>query len=134
MKRKRIRWVVAALILGCFLTGCASIKEKMGVAFPTRQYVESVLEAVYHGEYEEYQKYTQESAEAARTYHEQYVEGEAAYFAEYLNIEELSKEGEERLKKLIEELYRQVRFEVQEPIYNDSGQLVEVVVYPVDFS
>lgn len=133
MKRIKIRWAAVTLVLALLLTGCDSLKEKLGVAFPVKQYVESVLEAVYHGEYEEYQKYTQESAEAGRTYHEQYVEGEAAYFAEYLNIEELSKEGEERLKKLIEELYRQARFEVQEPIYKDAGQMMEVVVYPVDF-
>lgn len=122
-----------AAAMAFWLTGCAAVKEKLGVAFPAKQYVEGMLEAVYHGEYENYQKYTQESKEAAAAYHEQYVEGEAAYFAEYLHIEELSKKGEEQLKTLIEELYKQVRFEVQEPIHNDEGQLLEVVVYPVDF-
>ncbi len=132
MKRKIKR--TAALLLAVFLlTGCASVKEKMGIAFPVKEYVESVLETVYHGEYGEYQKYTQESAEAAKAYHDQYVEGETAYFAEYLRIENLSEQGKEQLKKLIEALYKQARFEVQEPIYKDDSQLVEVVVHPVDF-
>ena len=133
MKRKKIKGLALALAMALLLTGCASIKEKLGVAFPVKEYVESVLETVYHGEYENYQKYTEESEAAAKAWHEQYVEEEAAYFAEYLHIELISKKGEERLKKLIEELYKQVRFDVQEPIRNDEGQLVEVVVYPVDF-
>lgn len=137
MNEKKIRrkvllfFIAAAMVFLC--TGCAAVKEKLGVAFPAKHYVEGMLEAVYHGEYENYQKYTQESKEAAAAYHTQYVEGEAAYFAEYLRIEELSKKGEEQLKTLIEELYKQARFEVQEPIRNDEGQLLEVVVYPVDF-
>ena len=133
MKRRKIKGLTLSLAMALILTGCTSIKEKLGVAFPVKEYVESVLETVYHGEYEEYQKYTEESVTAAKAWHEQYVEEEAAYFAEYLHIEAVSKKGEERLKKLIEELYKQVRFEVQEPIRNDEGQLVEVVVYPVDF-
>lgn len=137
MIEKKVRRSILLLLIAAAMiflyTGCASIKEKLGVAFPAKQYVEGMLEAVYHGEYENYQKYTQESKEAAASYHEQYVEGEASYFAEYLHIEELSKKGEEQLKTLIEELYKQARFEVQEPIHNDEGQLLEVVVYPVDF-
>lgn len=133
MKGKKVKGLALVLSMALFLTGCTSIKEKLGVAFPVKEYVESVLETVYHGEYEEYQKYTEESVASAKAWHEQYVEEEASYFAEYLHIEPVSKKGEERLKKLIEELYKQVRFEVQEPIRNDAGQLVEVVVYPLDF-
>lgn len=133
MKKKKIGRIVLALLAVCCLTGCGVLKEKMGVAFPTKEYVESVLETVYHGEYETYREYTQESIEAARAYHEQYLAGEAEYFAKYLRIETLSEEGKERLEKLIESLYKQARFEVQEPIRNDNGQLVEVVVYPVEF-
>lgn len=133
MKRKKVKGLALVFFVALFLTGCASVKEKLGVAFPVKEYVESVLETVYHGEYGNYQKYTEESEAAAKAWHEQYVEEEAAYFAEYLNIELVSKKGEEQLKKIIEELYKQVRFEVQEPIRNDEGQLVEVVVYPVDF-
>lgn len=133
MKRKVIKGLALVLFTALFLTGCTSIKEKLGVAFPVKEYVESVLETVYYGEYENYQKYTEESTAAAKAWHEQYMEEEAVYFAEYLHIETVSKKGEERLEKLIETLYKQVRFEVQEPIHNDEGQLVEVVVYPVDF-
>lgn len=133
MKRKKVKGFALALSMAVFLTGCASIKEKLGVAFPVKEYVESVLETVYYGEYETYQKYTGESETSAKAWHEQYVEEEAAYFAEYLHIETVSKKGKEQLKKLIETLYKQVRFEVQAPIHNDEGQLIEVVVYPVDF-
>ena len=133
MKRKKVKGLALVLTMTLILTGCASIKEKLGVAFPVKEYVESMLETVYHGEYEAYQKYTEESEESAKAWHEQYVEEEASYFARYLHIEPISKKGKERLKKLIEALYRQVRFEVQEPIHNDEGQWVEVVVYPVDF-
>lgn len=114
-------------------SGCTSIKEKLGIAFPAKEYVESVLKTVYLGEYESYQKYTGENEAAAKEHHDRYIEEEAAYFGQYLHIETLSEEGEARLKKVIEALYQQVRFEVQEPIVNKGGQLVEVVVYPVDF-
>ena len=87
MKRRKIKGLALILSAALFLTGCASIKEKLGVAFPVKEYVESVLETVYHGEYENYQKYTEESEAAAKACHEQYVEEESAYFAEYLHIE-----------------------------------------------
>lgn len=134
MKIRKKMWGLGLVLSAVlFLSGCAAIKEKLGIAFPAKQYVESVLKTVYLGEYEDYQEYTEENEEAAQAYHEQYVEGEAAYFAEYLHIDALSEKGRARLIDVIEALYKQVRFEVQQPIYNNQGLLVEVVVYPVDF-
>ncbi len=134
MNRRRKAWaLVLTLLLSLILSGCTNIKEKLGIAFPAKQYVESILEAVYHGEYEAYENYTGEGTDAAQDYHEEYVEVEASYFAEYLHIDSISEKGTERLKKVIEALYMQARFQVQEPIYNNQDQMVEVVVYPVDF-
>lgn len=132
-KMKRACLLLAGLWAACFLMGCQSLKEKLGVGFPYKTYVEGVLEAVYYGDYEKYQLYTQKSTEAAIEHREAYVEAEAEFFAEYLNIENISSQGMEALTDLIKDLYSQVRFEVQSPVENNRGVMVEVVVYPVDF-
>lgn len=132
-KMKRACLLLAGLWAACFLMGCQSLKEKLGVGFPYKTYVEGVLEAVYYGDYEKYQLYTQKSTEAAIEHREAYVEAEAEFFAEYLNIKNISSQGMEALTDLIKDLYSQVRFEVQSPVENNRGVMVEVVVYPVDF-
>lgn len=132
MKRK-ITVCLALLMICAMFSGCNKIKEKLGIAFPSKEYVEATLEAVYHGDYEKYCACTGEAQMVAEDHRKKYIEGEADYMAEYLRIDTLSQEGEQRLYALIEKLYEQVRFEVQDPIDNNRNQLVEVVVYPVDF-
>ncbi len=132
-KRKWCLLLFIAMVLTVNLTGCDAVKEKLGLAFPAKAYVEGVLEAVYHGNYEKYQLYTEERVETAIERRKAYVEGEVEYFSKYLNIENISTKGRGALAELIEALYNQVRFEVQEPVKKDRAAMVEVVVYPVDF-
>ncbi len=135
MKKEIRKWLLLLMTITVtmYLTGCSAVKEKLGLAFPAKAYVEGVLEAVYHGDYEKYQLYTAESGEAAIERHKAYVAEEADFFSKYLNIEQLSVQGRGMLEELITSLYNKVRFEVQEPVEKDRGVMVEVVVYPVDF-
>jgi hypothetical protein len=131
--RNRTGRIAGLFLLVLGLSGCSTLKEKLGYAFETDKYVESVLETAYHGEYEAYLEYTGETQDSARESHASYVEEEVAYFAAYLNLDPLSQQGRARLEALMEDLYGQVRFQVQEPIRSSGYQMVEVVVYPVDF-
>lgn len=121
------------LCLAVFFCGCRALEEKLGIAFPADEYVNALLEAAYHGEYENYVLYVNETEEKAAERHRQYVEQEAAYMAEYLNMEEPGEETLESLEKIVEQLYKKADFQVEAPIEKDGGLMVEVIVKPVDF-
>lgn len=125
--------IAVLLLITLTFTGCRALEEKLGIAFPADEYVNAMLEAAYHGEYENYKLYINETEDEAKAHHEQYVEQEALYMAEYLNIENPTEETLTELETIVEQLYKKAEFQVESPIEKDNGLMVEVIVKPVDF-
>lgn len=134
--RKNFRLISGLLLLvllGMGSTGCRFLEEKLGIAFPADAYVEGLLEAAYYGKYDKYLLYVNETEEKAAERHNQYVEQEAVYMAEYLNMENPTEETMAELEQIAEQLYKKAEFQVESPIEKDNGLMVEVIVKPVDF-
>lgn len=132
-KRRLVLKLALILTIAVNLTGCRALEEKLGIAFPADEYVDALLEAAYHGEYENYVLYVNETEEKAAERHLQYIEQEALYMAQYLNMENPTEETCKKLEAVVERLYKKAEFQVESPIEKDNGLMVEVIVKPADF-
>ncbi len=133
-KTRGMGWLLLIILLAaaCF-TGCRKLEEKLGIAFPADQYVNAMLEAAYHGKYENYVLYVNETEEEGMAHHQEYVAQEAIYMAKYLNMENPTENTIKELEAVVEKLYSKADFQVEPPIEKDNGLMVEVIVEPVDF-
>lgn len=109
------------------LTGCGNQAQKY------HQYVKGNLDAVYLGEYTDYnQAMDTEDAEAEKI-HEQSVDNYKGRFETLLGLYISTEEQAERLRNVVSKVCACAKYEVSEA-YKESGDyFVDVVVYPMDY-
>lgn len=124
--RKNMVWPVMLLAAGLMSGGCGKAEP-----FDASGYVESVLDANYHGEYEEYAGYRDISVEDAKEEIEESVDAQVE--AELSDIDGMTEEGKDEYRALLAEMDKLMRYEVGQAEENkDESYQVPVTIEPVN--
>lgn len=127
---KRIAAVAVAAALCAGLTACGG----GGISkFDASIYVKGLLDQCYRGEYdaEFLDLMDMTENEADETYLEN-LSVDAANFADYYYIYNLTEEVEGQLTDLFQQIYDKVAYTVKPAVKTDSGFSVEIAVTPID--
>ncbi len=127
MKRKKTGIFLAVILAaGFLLNGCGSTEP-----FDASGYVKSVLDANYHGEYEEYAGFRELSVEDAREEIEESTNAQVE--AEFTDFDGITEEGKEAYAKSLSELDKLMRYKVGEAKELDDGSFtVPVTIEPTN--
>lgn len=118
--KKKLRiFVLFTFIAGCMLTGCAE--------FDASRYVQSCLDASFHGEFETYMEMTNSKEEEARAAYDKLIQSEVDALEQGYTI---SDEQKEKFRGLFIDMYKACKYEVGEAVKNDDDSFtVPVTTY-----
>lgn len=118
-KKKLSIFLLFTFVVGCMLTGCTE--------FDASRYVQSCLDASFHGEFETYMEMTNSSEADARASYDQLIQTEVNALEQGFTI---SDEQKEKFKALFIDMYKACKYEVGEATKNDDKSFtVPVTTY-----
>ena len=117
--KKHTLLLTLTLIVGCILTGCAD--------FDATRYVQSCLDATFHGEFGDYMEMTKSTEDQARVAYDSLIQSEVDALEQGYTI---SDEQKEKFRALFTDMYKLCKYEVGEAVKNDDDSFsVPVTTY-----
>ena len=105
--------------MGCILTGCTD--------FDASRYVQSCLDASFHGEFDAYMEMTNSTEEAARSAYDNLIQSEIDALGDQYTV---SDEQKEKFRGLFIDMYKACKYETGEAVKNDDDSFtVPVTCY-----
>ena len=128
-KAKRALALAAALVLALSLAGCGTL-----MTDSVKTLVQGNMDELYLGKYDEaYLELVDSTAEESEQNYLGGLEYEAEYFAQYVNVENLTDEIKAEIVELYKEIYSHSKYEVGEASKVDETTYgVKVTIYPLD--
>lgn len=103
------------------------------LSFPSEEYVEAALDAMYKQNYKTYQELTgAKEKEIAKAY-EEGITIQAEVWKQYFGITDLSEKGEEELKEFIRMVYDYVEYDAISTKKKGENLVVTVKINPIAF-
>ena len=116
---KRSLLLVFTMMIGFTLTGCSD--------FDASRYVQSCLDASFHGEFEAYMEMTNSTEDEARSAYDSLIQSEVDTLAQGYS---LSYEQKEKFRQLFTDMYKACKYEVGEATKNDDKSFtVQITTY-----
>lgn len=130
MKRRLFIFLLTCILVLSLFSGC----RLGGTADPVRTYVQGTLDALYKGEYSDelLLLIDAEDFDQLQALHSAGIEAEVRYFAERFGLGELSRESEEVIASLYEEVYRAMQYAVSASAEQEGFHSVDVTVKPLE--
>lgn len=123
----KIKKGMITLLTVLCLTGCGNQAQKY------HQYVKGNLDAVYLGEYEDYNQAMDTGDEEAEEIHEQSIENYRGRFEAMLDLHITTDEQKERMRQIVTKVCACAKYEVSEAYKEQGDYYVDVEVYPMDY-
>jgi hypothetical protein len=117
--KKKLILVFCTLLMSCTLVGCGN--------FDASRYVQSCLDATFHGEFDDYMELTNATESQARSAYDKLIESEVDSLEQGYT---LSDEQKEKFRSLFVDMYKACKYEVGEAVKNDDDSFtVSVTTY-----
>lgn len=118
-KTKHTLLLIFTLMVGCILTGCTD--------FDATRYVQSCLDATFHGEFSDYMEMTKSTETEARAAYDSLIQSEVDSLEQGYTV---SDEQKEKFRGLFTDMYKLCKYEVGEAVKNDDDSFtVPVTTY-----
>lgn len=130
--RKRGKFGVALLAISAsiLLSACSFSFSLGGSKFDADEYVQATLDSIYRGEHEKYIEYTKMSKEEAEDQHDRMVSAKADDFLAACENSSVSDGVRADLENFFEDVFMEVKYEVQEAEKDGDDYNVQVIVSP----
>lgn len=116
-----------AFILIFALSGCSLTK------FPGDDYVESVMDYFYRGDFEGYQTFTNENNKNLQKVYEKGVKEQTKAYLAYFGLDDISDQAYTKLEAFVKMVYEYASYEITDAVLEEKKQEITVLIRPVAF-